>query len=347
MNIPPPIRYFACSFFLLCCVGIVAGCQPQETQKVIHKVRPFSSRANLQNEIAKVAAKLEPGDTVFVRRIDEEPYGNFTELGDLLRKRIEQGFIEAGVQVKNRGDTVTLMEEARKFERVEYDWEEAAASIIVMGEYVLQGSASIYMLLRIVRVENSDLISHVEWRQPLEQGWVVKAADVQGHVSASDLWRQKPPEVKKGPKLSARLGKSPACYVTGENAEIIVETEAGTFLYIMNIAADTSMAILYPNPILPEKPLVTSKMIFPPRELRHRLQLSLSPLEGDIVSREAFKIVSSRKKLDFSFLPVPMDAIFIGAQGGDIKKVVKVLEKNHEWSEVLLSYMIGDGCMEE
>ncbi len=61
-------------------------------------------------------------------------------------------------------------------------------------------------------------------------------------------------------------------------------------------------------------------------------------------SQEAVKVVASRQLLDFSFLPVPINRLYYGAEGGDIKKMLYVLKNARDWREVTLNYAVGVDC---
>jgi hypothetical protein len=102
---------------------------------------------------------------------------------------------------------------------------------------------------------------------------------------------------------------------------------------------------LYPNRIAPNNLFLGSSFEFPSSELRKsgELALHLYPLDR-ADTQEAFKIVASREQLDFSFLPTPENHIFSGAEGGDIKKMLQVLSKAKEISQIQLPYMVGPGC---
>ena len=101
------------------------------------------------------------------------------------------------------------------------------------------------------------------------------------------------------------------------------------------------MTIDYPNRWLPEKPLNDKQFIFPPKALQ-KLVLELYPMPGEKLSRESFKIISSKEPLDFSFLKVAEDRIFVGAEAAELKKVLKVLQNAKEYSEKSLSYIVGE-----
>ncbi len=74
------------------------------------------------------------------------------------------------------------------------------------------------------------------------------------------------------------------------------------------------------------------------------MRLQVFPLPDDNPSREAFKIISSFKPIDFSFLKVPDGRIFAGAAATELKKVLNVLKKAPAFSEVTLPYLVGTGC---
>ncbi len=61
-------------------------------------------------------------------------------------------------------------------------------------------------------------------------------------------------------------------------------------------------------------------------------------------SREAFKVIASFKPLDFSFLKVSNGRIFAGDAATELKEVLAVLKEAPAFSELILSYLVGNGC---
>lgn len=55
-------------------------------------------------------------------------------------------------------------------------------------------------------------------------------------------------------------------------------------------------------------------------------------------------MVVSRHPLDFSFLSVPENRVFTGAEGGTLRQVLEVLERATNWSEQTLAYLVGREC---
>ncbi len=152
-------------------------------------------------------------------------------------------------------------------------------------------------------------------------------------------------DVEGTPYLKARLDRDDACYPSGGEAVVTVRSEKGIYLYILSLAADHTATILYPNRLMPGKPLAADKFQFPSLQLRkeEQLNLLLYPMDGKDTT-EAIKVVASREPLDFSFLPRPENALFTGAQGGDMKKMLQVLKKAHDWKEQTLKYWVGPKC---
>jgi len=104
-----------------------------------------------------------------------------------------------------------------------------------------------------------------------------------------------------------------------------------------------TVSLLYPNKYMKNKPLSSKYFRFPP--LKGEInQLELYPLEHGKICRESFKIIASKEKLDFSFLPFPEGIIYAGAKGGDINKMIKLLKQHTGFNEALLTYWVGREC---
>jgi len=146
--------------------------------------------------------------------------------------------------------------------------------------------------------------------------------------------------VNRGPNLMAQLDRDPPCYKAGSRAKITVNSEAGSYIYILNVAADRTVTMIYPNSYMPEKALVSNHFSFPPKALDN-LVLELYPLVGEELSRESFKVIASKKRLDFSFLKVAEGRIFAGAEASELKEVLDLLKNAKGYSETSLNYMVG------
>jgi len=82
-----------------------------------------------------------------------------------------------------------------------------------------------------------------------------------------------------GPRLTARLDRNPPCYPAGAEVTLQIGAEAGAYLYILNIAADNTVTLNYPNRYLPDRALAGGDFRFPPADLP-QLKLLLYPLPG-------------------------------------------------------------------
>jgi hypothetical protein len=227
-------------------------------------------------------------------------------------------------------------------------WRNSGAEVMVSGSYTIhqspRGEAIIALTVKALRVADTTLLKSVNWQDRLGPGWQRLSSQVKGNAfqrtlaSATDSGGDRP-------TLSARLDRDPPCYPAGSPAKVEVETEPGVHLYLFNLAADNTVTLLYPGR-LPDQPLPARTFVFPPPALARDLQLLFYPLEDGRFCQESIKVVASRKPLDFSFLPVPVNQMYAGAQGGEIKKIRDVLENATDWRDVVLSYGVGGECRE-
>ena len=266
--------------------------------------------------------------------------------------RIERDFKEQGYQVKARRDMVILLEDAESFgtgTKESEIWERAGVDVVVCGSYsVNRGTDSdekavVTVNVKAYRKQTADLVEAYVIEETLEPGWIRLAAKVHGNVHKKNF------ETVVGtgsntPDLEAELDRDPACYPPNTPARIFVETEEGVHVYIFNIAADNTVSLLYPNQLMPDQPLASDHFAFPPQSLSERVKLLLSPLKPDESCREAFKIIASEEKMDFSFLPIPMNRIYKGSEGGKIKQLTNTLEEYDNFSTATLTYWVGSRC---
>ena len=67
------------------------------------------------------------------------------------------------------------------------------------------------------------------------------------------------------------------------------------------------------------KPNPQVNFVFPPPSFGDKMELVFYYM-GKKTVFEDIKVMASRSPMDFSFLPVAENEIFVGVQGGDIKK---------------------------
>lgn len=295
--------------------------------------------------------ELKKGTSAAVSYIPEAGTGDITALGNLWRDRIEKILADRGIVVKARKDIVTLIDDMETFGSQDAEnraWKEAGADIVVLGNYsILEGSDGkprIRMVAKAYRTDGFQLVSGAEFVEPLGPSWQRLASAVLGNIYQEKLEVVSSENSRTAkPKLKASLGKNPACYRAGDAVHIDIQTDPGTYVYIFNLTADNNVTLLYPNRWLPDKPVSSGRMIFPPAK-SNVTGLVVYPLEGEQTSRESFKIVSSRQKLDFSFLPVPENQVFAGANKRDIDRITRILKKNVHYNQQVLTYYVGKSC---
>ncbi len=276
--------------------------------------------------------------------------GNVTALSHLWGDRIEQGLRREGVEMVARlGRAIALEDiEINSSSTIVGD---TSADVIIVGRYYIhpnqppKGQDLIELHIKAVSSAGLQLVSAVSFTKTLGSDWRRLSLKV-WHNTYHGAFEALPDlSSGTGPKLKAALNRDPACYPSGGEAVITIESEPQTYIYIYSIAADNTVTILYPNRISPNNLFLGSSFEFPSSELRKsgELALHLYPLDR-ADTQEAFKIVASREQLDFSFLPNPENHIFSGAEGGDIKKMLQVLSKAKDISQIQLPYMVGPGC---
>lgn len=152
------------------------------------------------------------------------------------------------------------------------------------------------------------------------------------------------PETQEN-QFFAMMDRSPVCYKNGEAEYIKIHAKKNEYLYILNIAADASVTILYPNQLQKERPVQNVQIEFPSQQFRQSNELEMRfnaySTQGNY---ETIKLISSPQKIDFSFLPVPVNQVFTGVSAGDLKKVLQTLQQASGWTQFKLKYWVGETC---
>jgi hypothetical protein len=298
-------------------------------------------------------SELTPGVNAAVSYIPEAATGDITGLGNLWRDRIEKILSDRGVVIRARKDMVALIDDMETFGAGRGEqtlWENADADVVVCGNYtILMPQAAkdphkIRVVAKAYDVRDARLISAQEFVENLDASWVALAAKIYGNVHQEKLAVVSPEKSAAGKyRLTAGLNRKNNCYAPGQSAKIHIETEPGHHVYIFNLTADNNISLLYPNRWLPDQPLDTGRLVFPPSG-SHVTDLLLYPLADGRTCKESFKIISSPDRLDFSFLPVPENQVFAGANGKDIDRVTRILQTHGDYSETSLTYYVGTDC---
>lgn len=175
-------------------------------------------------------------------------------------------------------------------------------------------------------------------------------------VTASTTPKQQPPVIAapkpaskvtvkpNSPALSARFNRTPACFLPGSEARIMVQSEAGAYIYLLNLAADQSVSLLYPSAQLPEKKLSGIRFEFPPAEHAETMKLQFYPLVEGMMSRESIHVISSFAPLDFSSVIVAATTSSSMNQWQKTTNELARLKKIKGWSEQILDYWVGPEC---
>ena len=309
---------------------------------------------SFEGRVAKLADQMTANDKVAVSWFYDAKTGDVTALGDQWRTRVETALHESNVEIKARKDIGFIIDDIETYGvggKEKAVWAEAGADVLITGEYDVEYSVKgkrkrpkLRVTVKALQVDKSAVIGSFVWHDELDEGWVQRAATVKGNVFQKKLEVTEAGTGATGPPLSALLDHTPACYPVGAPAVIRVDTAPGAHVYILNLAADNTVTLLYPNSRLPDQPLTSGRLDFPPQALAKQMQLVLYPLVEGEMCHESFKVIASQVPLDFSYLPVPECTVYAGAQGGDIGKVVKTLQGASGWSETLLDYWVGAEC---
>jgi len=298
----------------------------------------------LSFHVEKLVTGLDRGSAVAISQIYDGENGDLTGLGDRLRDRIETALVNMGFLVVPRRDLIVLMDERELGSAKRPEIKDLEAGAVISGRYYLppgdKGSAEVH--LRTLSLEENRVRGAVSFSEALPADWHKLVSSIKGNIYHKGIEQVSPSG--GGPSLSASLDRNPACYPAGASVRIRLKTERGVHIYILNLAADNTVTLIYPNRIIKDSPMPVEDFEFPPAAFSKRLGLAVYPLKQDETSHEAFKIVASRKPVDFGFLPIPENEIYAGAKGERLEKVLDILKKTSNWSEATLGYYVGPNC---
>jgi hypothetical protein len=325
-------------FLLFCTRGIVFAEDP-----------PFEQQA------APLLDAIPKGDRTAVSHIYDRTHGDYTELGNLYRDKLENALRARGIPVAPRRDLGILVEDMDFYgrsDKAQQVLESAGADTVIWGRYHrdkdAKGRDRIILFLKAVQVpgpsQGAAVLGSVEVREALDAKWVGLASRVFGNHYRDGLEAIAPGQASKGPVLKVRLNRDPPCYAPGAEARIRIETVSGVHVYILGLQADGTAVLYYPNRLMPDRALLNGRLQFPPPAMQGNVDLLLYPLVPGEACREAFKVVASRQPIDFSFLPVPQNQVYAGAKGGDLARVLVVLKSASGWSEATLTYWVSEAC---
>jgi len=320
----------------------------------------FAGDPSFEQQAAPLLNALPKGGRVAVSHIYDRTHGDYTELGNLYRDRIENLLRARGIPVAPRRDLGLLVEDMDFYgssDKAQQVLASAGADTVIWGRYHRdrnpEGKDRIILFLKAVQVPGPScgpsVLGSVEVRGALDPRWVELASRVFGNHYRDGLEAIGPGEAhatgaRKGPVLKVSLNRDPPCYAPGAESRLLIETDPGAHVYILGLQADGTAVLFYPNRLMPDSALLDGRLEFPPAAMRGKVELLLYPLVSGEACREAFKIIASSQPLDVSFLPVPQNQLYAGAKGGDLARVLTALKSASGWSEVTLPYWVSEVC---
>ncbi|MEA3347595.1 MAG: hypothetical protein U9Q39_00900, partial [Pseudomonadota bacterium] len=254
---------------------LFSGCHPAAVE-----TKSFSG---LGDGYADAVRKLcqscvKSGEIVAVSAFYDGANGDFTALGDQWRDRAEAALAGSDIKVRALRDMGLILDHlesanADKDFNESRIWHVSGSDYLVAGRYYLYESCDEkepdYLELKINLLKNSNrtVVGATTWRTELTPGWQQRAAVIRGNIYHKAIAAVGPGSENPGPKIQAELDRNPPCYPAGARISLRIKSEPGVYLYILNIAADNSVTINYPNRFLPEKRLAGSDFIFPPPDM--------------------------------------------------------------------------------
>ncbi len=304
---------------------------------------------------ASLLGKLNTQEPVAVTTIHDETNGNITLLSDHIRDKVEAALARRGVVVKARKDLVGIIDDAELGASAGEDtearlWTKAGAAVVVRGSYSVlpvpgnETQMDVQVLLKAFRSDTVELLDSEEMRFPMERGRLTALSQVTGNIYQQQFKTVVGSSMVPPPFLQARLNRPDGCYRPGDTASLVIDTEEDIFLSLFSLSCDGNVAVLWPEPNSKESRVQSSHIIFPPAEGSRIKALHLQPAKRGEICRESFKIVASRDKLDFSYLPFPANKIYSGINGKDIERITNTLKNSSSYNQIVLDYRIDAHC---
>lgn len=125
---------------------------------------------------------------------------------------------------------------------------------------------------------------------------------------------------------------------------MLVNSEAGAYIYLLNLAADQSVSLLYPNEQLPEKKQSSDRFEFPPAALGAVMKLQFYPLVEGMMSRESIRVISSFSRVDLTPVLQPPATGSAAGQWQRAEEELARMKKHEGWNEQVLDYQVGPDC---
>jgi hypothetical protein len=308
--------------------------------------------------VAELLARVPEGRKVAVSAAYNAKNGEINALGDYYRGKIETAINHARYKVIPREETLLVLFNEHEIRTTSHirisespgtrsdprnDAPELGADVVLsIRYYLVEAENRLELQIRALNPADNKIVGAISLQERLPTNWRELAAVVHSNIFGQKLESLAAPAARR-PSLQAQLDRTSACYPAGADVRLQVETEVGVHLYIFNLAADNSVTLVYPNRYLPDLPLEQGRFHFPPKG-RKDMTLEVYPLVPHRSVQETFKIVASGQRLDFGFLPVPINAIFSGVEGGDLQKVLETLNQARGWAETTLTYRVGPQC---
>jgi len=179
--------------------------------------------------------------------------------------------------------------------------------------------------------------------QVIEKGWDKKQRELY-RVRIKALVEPVYPEKGQGIVLAASMSKTDLR--EGDPVKIFYKTNTDCYIYIFSVAADGSVTLLLPNPIIKDNSICADKAcVFPPEGSAIHLKAAFLPGTKERIAEEKIKVIATRKKEELLALSFQegMFKVYDARSTGMISDLVKHLNKLNpaDWAETTVVYTIA------
>ncbi len=283
---------------------------------------PVAHGGCIEDFSRNLAQRLKASEKVAVSAIYDGENFYTTAYGNLLRDILVANLVRNNVKVVPRKDLMVVMEDVEAYGNGNL-LGGLKAEVVVVGCYYKDTQAGrTELVLKAVRVKDRKIL----WASTCSMK--VKSGHMRLMVRTYTNVREKTEAFASSIPLKAHLNKT--CFLPGDRAQINIETRAGVYLYIFNIAADGRVSTILPNPVFPESPLSSGSLVFPPPSQK-AVALVMTPYLGRSLAYESFRVVASEKRLDIE-------------EVNTVSKLNQLLKAAHRVRWVELPYLVGEGC---
>lgn len=308
----------------------------------ISLILPYKIQANefskIDNFVEQLKIKMHPQNRVAISYIYDAITLNITKYGNLIRDTLTNELVNQSVKVVPRKDLIILLEDINAMNGDIL--KTLSSDILIIGCYYLKPSKKrieIDIVLKSININTGEIIASYIYSSYVSSKYLPLLTDVVGNIRENKLEKLN----KKSIYLNVSINK--VCYKPNDKVFFEISTIPGIYLYIFNIAADGSIARIFPNDYFKQNKIVSEKFIFPPKELDD-MTITMQSFPDIDPAYESFRIIASKVPLHTEEFEVPENKIIIGGKAQKLEDLLKVIGNKEDIVVKDIPYLVGNMC---